>query len=144
MMEQLYQSGGAHQLGISNCYHTELLQALYEDAEVKPAVVQNRFYRDTGYDADLRGWCADYGIIYQSFWTLTANPHILGSTAVKDMAKKYSKTEPQIFFRYLSQSGIVPLTGTCSEQHMREDLAIFDFELSTNELQHFRRLLAST
>jgi diketogulonate reductase-like aldo/keto reductase len=140
-MEQLHTSGQALQLGISNCYQPELLQALYSDAEVKPAVVQNRFYRDTGYDADLRRWCADHDIIYQSFWTLTANPHILASNTVKAIAKKYTKTEAQVFFRYLSQLGIVPLTGTCSERHMHEDLAIFNFELSTDEQQHVGQML---
>ena len=37
-------------LGISNIYHLPALQALYEFARIKPVVVQNRFYRDTGYD----------------------------------------------------------------------------------------------
>ena len=141
-MQQIYESGGARQLGISNCYQLELLQALTNDAEIKPAVVQNRFYRDTGYDADLRRWCADHGIIYQSFWTLTANPHILASDIVQTIARNYNQTEAQIFFRYLSQSGIVPLTGTCSEQHMREDLSIFAFELADEELARIHGLLA--
>ena len=140
-METIQRAGGTRQLGISNCYYTETMKQLYADANVKPAVVQNRFYQETGYDADLRDWCSKHGVIYQSFWTLTANPHILGSNTVQTIAKKYNKTEAQIFFRYLSQSGIVPLTGTCSEQHMREDLSIFDFELSSDELKNVSRLL---
>jgi diketogulonate reductase-like aldo/keto reductase len=62
-MEKIQKAGGARQLGISNCYHLELLMALYADAEVKPAVIQNRFYRQTGYDAGLRRWCVDHGVI---------------------------------------------------------------------------------
>lgn len=134
-MEEIQKAGGARQLGISNCYDTEVINALYTDAEVKPAVVQNRFYPHTGYDADLRRWCALYGVIYQCFWTLTANPHILASDTVRRIAREYNKTEAQIFFRYLSQSGVVPLTGTCSEQHMREDRGIFDFKLSSSDLE---------
>jgi len=140
-MEKIQQTGGARQLGISNCYNTEVIKRLYADATVKPAIVQNRFYQETGYDADLRKWCSDHGVIYQSFWTLTANPHILSSNTVRTIARKYNRTEPQIFFRYLSQIGIVPLTGTCSRQHMREDLSIFDFELSSDDLENTRRLL---
>jgi diketogulonate reductase-like aldo/keto reductase len=135
-MEKIYKTGGARQLGISNCYYTEVIRSLYADADVKPAVVQNRFYRETGYDANLRRWCSDHGIIYQSFWTLTANPHILASNTVRTIAKTYQKTEAQIFFRYLSHSGIVPLTGTTSEQHMKEDLGIFGFELSSEDLKN--------
>ena len=140
-MEAIQKAGGARQLGISNCYDTEIMRQLYADANVKPAVVQNRFYQETGYDADLRSWCSDHGVMYQSFWTLTANPHILGSNTVRSISQKYKKTEAQIFFRYLNQSCIVPLTGTCSEQHMREDLSVFDFKLSSDDLSKVRRLL---
>lgn len=140
-MEKIQKTGGARQLGISNCYHTEVMRSLYADANVKPAVVQNRFYQETGFDANLRNWCSNHGVIYQSFWTLTANPHILSSNTVRTIAKKYNKTEAQIFFRYLSHSGIVPLTGTTSEQHMREDLSIFDFELSSEDLRNVSLLL---
>ena len=140
-MEKIQKTGGARQLGISNCYATEVIRALYADANEKPAVVQNRLYQETGYDSDLRHWCSNHGVIYQSFWTLTANPHVLASNTVGTIAQKYNKTEAQIFFRYLSQSGIVPLTGTCSEQHMREDLSIFDFELSSDDLKNVSQLL---
>ncbi len=140
-METIQKAGGARQLGISNCYDTEIMRLLYADANVKPAVVQNRFYQETGYDADLRNWCSNHGVIYQSFWTLTANPHILGSNTVRSLSRKYKRTEAQIFFRYLNQSCIVPLTGTCSEKHMREDLSVFDFELSSDDLSKVRSLL---
>jgi diketogulonate reductase-like aldo/keto reductase len=140
-MEKIQKAGGARQLGISNCYDTEVIRVLYADANVKPAVIQNRFYQETGYDADLRHWCANHGVIYQSFWTLTANPHVLVSNTVRTIAQKYNKTRAQIFFRYLSQSGIVPITGTCSEQHIREDLSIFDFELSFDDLKNVSHLL---
>jgi len=140
-MENIQKTGGALQLGISNCYQTEVIRALYADAKVKPAVLQNRFYQETGYDANLRQWCSHHGVIYQSFWTLTANPHIIASNTVRTIAQKYKKTEAQIFFQYLSHSGIVPLTGTTSEQHMKEDLSIFEFELSSEDLKNMSRLL---
>ena len=140
-MEKIQKTGGARQLGISNCYDTDVIRSLYADSGVKPAIIQNRFYQETGYDADLRHWCSDHEVIYQSFWTLTANPHILSSNIIRTIAWKYKKTEAQIFFRYLSLSGIVPLTGTTSEQHMREDLGIFDFELSSEDLYNVSLLL---
>ena len=140
-MEAIHNAGGARQLGISNCYDLDCLQRLYDDATVKPAVVQNRFYRDTGYDAQLRQWCADHGVIYQSFWTLTANPHILDSRTIRALARQYDKTEVQIFFGYLGLIGIVPLTGTSSEQHMKEDLASFDIELTADEMERMNNLL---
>ena len=140
-MEKVQKAGGVGQLGISNCYDLRIMKQLYTDATVKPAVLQNRFYRETRYDSELRLWCNDHGIIYQSFWTLTANPHILARDTIRSIAQAHGKTESQIFFRYLTQIGITPLTGTCSEQHMRDDLSIFEFELSAEELTRIGGLL---
>jgi diketogulonate reductase-like aldo/keto reductase len=132
-MESLVDARGVRQLGISNCYRLEQLEELYDSARYKPAVVQNRFYAETGYDRMIRAFCRQHGIIYQSFWTLTANPQVLAHRTVREMASRHGRTPPQILFRYLTQNDIVPLTGTRSEIHMREDLGIFEFELSDAE-----------
>ncbi len=72
-------------------------------------------------------------MIYQSFWTLTANPHLLDSNVIQQLARQYGRTPAQILFAYLAQQGVVPLTGTTSPLHMAQDLASFDLQL--NELQ---------
>ena len=132
-MESLVVGGGVRNLGVSNCYELEPLAALYDSARLKPSVVQNRLYADTGYDREIRAFCRTQGITYQSFWTLTANPQVLTHATITGLSMKYGRTPAQIFFRYLTQRGVVPLTGTRSVTHMREDLAIFDFELSNRE-----------
>ena len=132
-LETLVDARGVRQLGISNCYRAEQLEALYDSARIKPAVVQNRFYAESGYDCEIRSFCRRHGIIYQSFWTLTANPQVLAHRGVRELASKYGRTPAQILFRYLTQNDVVPLTGTRSETHMREDLAIFEFELADFE-----------
>ena len=133
-MEEIHHAGGARMLGISNCYDVSILRALYDDASVKPRVVQNRFYSDSGFDTELRSFCASHGIVYQSFWTLTANPDILKSSVTTAIAKAHGWTSAQVLFRFLSHIGIVPLSGTQSEVHMREDVAVFASELSTSEI----------
>jgi diketogulonate reductase-like aldo/keto reductase len=140
-MEEIVNSGGIKQLGISNCYELDTLQVLYRSAEIKPAIIQNRFYANTGYDRAIRSFCKENGIIYQSFWTLTANPHVLADSALQNMATKYGCTAAQVFFRYLSQIGIVPLTGTTSVTHMQEDLSIFEFQLNAAECDCIEALL---
>lgn len=129
------------QIGISNCYDLQLLSKLYEISLIKPTVLQNRFYEHSDYDKDLRSFCNAHEISYQSFWSLTANPQILGSKEVYTLAKKYNKTTPQIFYRFLTQLNITPLNGTTSTQHMKEDLSIKDFELQTHELVMINNLL---
>ena len=131
--ESLVDAGGARQLGISNCYTPRDLERLCHDSRIKPAVVQNRFYAETGYDRAIRAICARQRIVYQSFWTLSANPHILAHATVGALASIHQRTPAQILFRYLTQSGVVPLTGTRSEAHMREDLSIVEFELTDAE-----------
>jgi diketogulonate reductase-like aldo/keto reductase len=140
-MEKLVDAGGARQIGISNCYQLSQFQALYTAARIKPAVLQNRFCADTRYDRDLRAYCHQQGLVYQSFWTLTANPHILSHHTVLSLAEKYQRTAAQILFRYLTQTEVAPLTGTRSEAHMREDLAIFDFELTEPQRTQLSALL---
>jgi len=132
-METVFDGGGARQLGISNCYRPELLERLYRLSRVKPAVVQNRFYAETRYDREIREFCRHNRIVYQSFWTLTANPSILAHATLRALAATHGRTPAQVFFRYLTQIGVVPLTGTASEAHMREDLAIFEFELTQDQ-----------
>ena len=140
-MEAIHAAGGARQLGISNCYDFDVLKRLYADAAVKPTLLQNRFYVDNGYDVEQRQWCAEQGLVFESFWSLTANGKLLQSPVLQDIAQAQGKTAAQVFFRYLSQLGIVPLTGTSSAQHMREDLAIFSFELSAEHMQQMDGLL---
>ena len=140
-LEAVFDSGGARRLGISNCYQLEELEALYRGSRVKPAVVQNRFYADTGYDREIRAFCRAHGMVYQSFWTLTANPKLLQDRVIQDLAASHGRTPAQVLFRFLTQEGVVPLTGTKSEAHMREDLAIFELELSAAERSEIRALL---
>jgi diketogulonate reductase-like aldo/keto reductase len=141
-LEAIVDTGGARQLGISNCYAPERLAAIYRKARIKPAVVQNRFYAETGYDLDIRAFCQAHGIVYQSFWTLTANPRILAHPVTTALAAKFRRTPAQVLFRFLTQADIVPLTGTTSAEHMRDDLAIFEFELAPGEREAIKALLS--
>ena len=140
-MESRVADGGIRSLGISNCYQLNELQALFHSAHIKPSVVQNRFHADTGYDREIRAFCTTHGISYQSFWTLTANPHLLDHPAIAGVAAHYGRTPAQILFRYLTLHDVVPLTGTRSELHMRQDLSIFEFELSAVQCAAIQALL---
>jgi diketogulonate reductase-like aldo/keto reductase len=111
-------------IGLSNCYDVTVLSALYAKAEIKPRFLQNRFYRETSYDADIREFCKANGITYQSFWTLTANPEVLKSPAVREIAAKHGKTREQVWFAFVVRSGAMFLTGTTSDEHMAEDLEV--------------------
>lgn len=141
-MEMLLKAQSVKKIGVSNCYDIAVLERLYREADIKPSIVQNRFYRDTNYDKEIRQFCKQHDIEYQSFWSLTANPHIVNSLHVGKLAHKYAKTNEQIFYKFLTQIGITPLNGTTSLQHMNEDLNINDFQLEQNEIVLLEKLLA--
>jgi diketogulonate reductase-like aldo/keto reductase len=140
-MEKLVDAGATRRLGISNCTRVEQLKAVCDAARIQPSVLQNRFHAESEYDRRLRDFCGPRNIVYQSFWTLTANPQLLAHATVHTLARQHGRTPPQILFRYLTQLGIVPLTGTRSAVHMRQDLAIFDFQLSAEECASMQSLL---
>jgi diketogulonate reductase-like aldo/keto reductase len=133
VMEASVADGRVKRLGISNCYELSTLEQLFRSAHVQPSIVQNRFYAETNYDRDIRAFCRTNAIVYQSFWTLSANPRLVAGAVISSLAIKYGRTAAQILFRFLSQADVVPLTGTTSIDHMREDLAIFEFALSESE-----------
>lgn len=133
-MEALYQSGKTKMIGISNVTAEQLTQ-LCEQATLKPMVVQNRCYAALGWDKEVREICQAHGIIYQGFSLLTANRDVLADPEVRTIAKRLGTGPAQIIFRFAMQIGMLPLTGTTSQQHMKEDLQAEQFSLSTEELQ---------
>ena len=100
------------------------LEQLYEAAKVKPAVVQNRFYPDTRFDRDVRAFCVEKGIIYQSFWTLSANPKIVHGAVVGAVCQEVglSSIQEAMYCLMLALDNVVVLNGTKNEGHMRGDL----------------------
>ncbi|WPH05034.1 aldo-keto reductase [Acrodontium crateriforme] len=111
-------------LGISNICHLSALQALYDWAQIKPSIVQNRFYAETGYDVEIRKFCAEKGVIYQSFWTLTANPDLLRSDFVVRLAEKVDVSSAVALYALVIGLGkISVLNGTTNTGRMGEDLA---------------------
>jgi diketogulonate reductase-like aldo/keto reductase len=133
-MEAIHESGQARLLGVSNVT-LEQLQRLYEQARVRPRFVQNRCYAAQGWDRRIREFCTANGIGYQGFSLLTANREALTSAEVVRIAQRLGRGVSQIIFRFALEVGMVPLTGTTSPHHMREDLEVFDFRLEPEEVQ---------
>lgn len=108
-------------LGISN---TDLatLTAIYDESRIKPSVVQNRLYPRTGYDVDIRAFCREKGIVYQSFWTLTGNPGLLKSAPVGLLSKDAGVSREVALYALVMAVGVAPLNGTMSAEHMKKDL----------------------
>jgi len=138
-MEGLYRSGKTKMIGISNVTAEQLTQ-LCEQANVKPMVVQNRCYAALGWDKEVREICRAHGIIYQGFSLLTANGAVLADPEVRTIATRLGTGVAQVIFRFAMHIGMLPLTGTTSPQHMKEDLQAEQFALSTEEIQRIETI----
>jgi diketogulonate reductase-like aldo/keto reductase len=65
---------------------------------------------------------------------------VMASNALGTIAERLGRTRAQIVFRFALQLGMLPLTGTTSEDHQREDLACTEFELTDDDLRVVERL----
>jgi diketogulonate reductase-like aldo/keto reductase len=132
-MEEIQRAQKARLIGVSNV-SLEQLAALHREADVKPAFVQNRCFANSGWDREVRAFCSAQGIVYQGFSLLTANPHVLTSAAVERICQRVGRSAEQVVFRFALQVGMLPLTGTSSARHMKEDLGCFEFELAETDV----------
>lgn len=119
---EAYTPHAIRNLGISNV-SLPVLVALVQAVDVKPTVVQNRFHDLTAFEVDLRDFCRDSGIVFQSFWTLSANPGLARSPPAVRVAQEARVALPAAYYSLvLGLEGLVVLDGTTSETHMVQDL----------------------
>ncbi len=133
-MEDLYRSGKTKMIGISNIAAGQLAE-LCERANTKPMVVQNRCFAALAWDREIREICRSHGVIYQGFSLLTANTEVLVNRQIRTIAQRLAATSAQIIFAFAMQIGMLPLTGTTNQQHMKEDLQAEHLALSSEEIE---------
>jgi len=138
-MEGLYRAGKTKMIGVSNITAAQLAQ-LCEQANVKPMIVQNRCFAALGWDKAVREICQTNGIVYQGFSLLTANREVFGDPEIHAIATRINATVAQVIFHFAIQIGMLPLTGTTSQQHMKEDLQAGQFTLTDEEVQRIETI----
>lgn len=138
-MEGLYRAGKTKVIGVSNITAAQLAQ-LCEQANVKPMVVQNRCFAALGWDKAVREICQTNGIVYQGFSLLTANREVLGDPEIHAMATRINAAVAQVIFHFAMRIGMLPLTGTTNQQHMKEDIQAWQFALTDEEVQRIETI----
>jgi len=132
-------AGRTRVLGVSNVSLRHLQQLVASGAEA-PAFVQNRCFARQGWDRAVRAFCAERRIVYQGFSLLTANPEALRHPVVLAAAARNQATPPQVIFRFALAVGMLPLTGTTDERHMKQDLASEGLTLTADETRAIESL----
>jgi len=149
-MEPLVRSGKARAIGVSNFNSTELRELL-ETAEVKPAVNQCEFSVGDhdkalyGSDPSTRDYCKEQGITYAAYSPLGGNMNpfdVHHSKDVNEIAAAHNMSWAQVALRWVSQQGIIAVTSTTKESHMRGDQDSFSFNLTVHEMMQLQALHA--
>lgn len=148
-MEGLVEAGLVRNIGICN-YNCALLRDLLSYARIRPAVLQVELHPYLTQEKLLR-FCREERIAVTGFSPLgaisylplkmaSAEESVLDERVVIEAARRHGKTPAQIVLRWAVQRGTAIVPKTSRPERLAENLAIFDFELSGDEIQAISRL----
>jgi D-xylose reductase len=143
-MEALYEQGLVKQIGVCN-YNTGLLHDLMSYARVKPSVLQveshpyltqERLMRlATQYDLQVTAFSPLGALSYLEMDMAGAAESVLEQAVVKQAAQRLGKTAAQVVLRWGIQRGNAIIPKTSRPERLKENLDIFDFELTSQEME---------
>ncbi|ADK80903.1 flavodoxin [Sediminispirochaeta smaragdinae] len=134
-MEKAVKDGKIHSIGLSN-YYVEELEAFLPKITIMPAVVQNEihpFYQEN----DVIPYIQGKGIVMEGWYPLGGRGHtapLLQNEIISAIAQAHGKSSAQVILRWNLQKGVVVIPGSSNPAHIRENLDIFDFELTDEEM----------
>lgn len=130
-LEKIYQDGRVRSIGVSN-FHVHHLEYLLKEATVVPVINQIEFHPHLTQE-EVRAYCTDKGIQVEA-WSPLMNGALLEEALIQELASKYGKTPAQIVLRYDVQHNVVTIPKTMTETRMIENLDIFAFALTDDEM----------
>ncbi len=131
-LEKLYKDGRAKAIGVCN-FDIEHLERMMDECDVVPAVNQvecHPFLQQT----ELRTFCEEHDIQVEAYSPLMNGMNIMEHSVIQELAKKHGKTPAQIILRWHIQSDLVVIPKTVTPSRMKENLSVFDFELSASDM----------
>jgi diketogulonate reductase-like aldo/keto reductase len=142
-MEEIYRSGRAKAIGVSN-FEPEHLDRLLGETEIVPAVNQVELHpRFT--QLVLRDYCHNKGIVIESYSPLgSTDSGILDEPVLREIGGAYGKTPAQVVLRWHIQLGLVVIPKSVHADRIRENVDIFDFELTDDDLKKIESLNTNT
>ncbi|KAK4395518.1 protein REDOX 2 [Sesamum angolense] len=143
-MEECYRMGLAKSIGVSN-YSCAKLSTLLENATIPPAV--NQVEMNVAWQQQkLMEFCKDKGIHVCAFSPLGAygfywgNNAVMESPILKDIAVAKNKTVAQVALRWIRQQGGIPIVRSFNKERMKQNLQIFDWELTDEEVGKIQQI----
>lgn len=130
-LEKIYQDGRVRSIGVSN-FHVHHLENLLAQTTVVPVINQIEFHPHLT-QTEVRAYCHEHGIQVEA-WSPLMNGALLKEELIQQLAAKYDKTPAQIVLRYDVQHNVVTIPKTMTPTRMKENLSVFDFALTVEEM----------
>lgn len=139
-MEDLYKEGKLKAIGISN-FAPERMADLTTFNEIPPTVNQvetHLFFQQE----EAHGWMRKYNIQHEAWGPLAEHrvKEVITNPIVTEIARKYSKTPAQVALRFQVQRGIVIIPKSARKERMKENIDLFDFSLTEQDMNAIRSL----
>lgn len=140
-MEKAVADGKIRSIGLSNWYVEELEEFLPQ-VNITPALVQNEihpYYQEN----DVIPYIQDLGIVVQGWYPFGGRGHtaeLLGNDVISAIASTHGVTSAQVILRWNLQKGVVVIPGSSNPDHIRENLDLFGFKLTEDEMNRINAL----
>lgn len=129
--------GLTRDIGVSNYSIEQIEELVYRTGELP--VVNQIEWTPFGHSPRMLDFCHDNGIVIQAWSPLTRGQR-LNDDKLAAMAARYGRTPAQLVLRWNLQLGVVPLPKSNHAGHLRDNLHIFDFEISQPDMAKLRTL----
>lgn len=136
-MEALYKSGKVKNIGVSN-FNIEHLEVLKSETSIKPVINQVEFHPYFT-QQELRTYL-DTESIYMESWSPLMNAEILTDETINTIAEEIGKSPAQVVIRWNIEHGVVTIPKSITPHRIEENINIFDFSLSTNQMERIDAL----
>lgn len=136
-LEAILKDGQARAIGVCN-FDVERMTKLLDAATVKPAVNQIEFNPSIR-QPEIVKFCRAQGIKMEA-WSPLGNGRLLQNPVVKSVAENHGKTTAQVEIRWGLQHGMIEIPKTVHEDRMRQNAAVFDFQLTGDEMKQLDSL----
>lgn len=140
-MEQAVKDGKIRSIGLSNWY-VEELEDFLPQVDTVPAVVQNEihpYYQEN----DVIPYIQERGIVVEGWFPFGGRGHtkeILGDSVITEISENHGVTSAQAILRWNLQKGVVVIPGSSNPEHIKENLDVFGFELTDDEIAKINAL----
>ena len=140
-MEKAVAEGKIHSIGLSNWY-VEEMEEFFPQITIPPALVQNEihpYYQEKG----IVEYMHEKGIVMEAWYPFGGRGHtgeLFADETISAIAAAHGKTSAQVSLRWHLQRGVVAIPGSSNPDHIKENISVFDFELTEEEMERIGTL----